>query len=120
MKLTPTQLIELLREIVHIGFLDRQRGNENLLARRNPRAIAVENPGYQLHRLITKLEWLLDYSSVNRLVLDAVQRFVLFIERDDFHFTGLAGIADRPDDRRAVARPESNPAGNVRLLYESI
>src|SRR2546427_8782262 len=120
MKLTPTQLIDLLREIVHIGFLDRQRGDENLLARRNPRAIAVENPGYQLHRLITKLEWLLDHGSVNRLLLDAIQGFVLFIEGDDFHFAGLAGLADCPDDRRAVVRPKSNHAGDVRLIDQSI
>src|SRR2546425_1329068 len=120
MKLTSTKSVDLLRKSVHIGFLDRQRGDENLLARRNPRAIAVENLGYQLHRLITKLEWLLDHGSVNRFVLDAVQGFVLFIEGDDFDFAGLAGIADRADDRRAVVRPESNHAGNVRLIYESI
>src|SRR5712691_8746923 len=108
MKLTPTQLIDLLREIVHIGFLDRQRGDENLLARRNPRAIAFENLGYQLHRLITKLEWLLDHGSVNRPVLNTVQGFVLFIKGDDFDFADLAGIAHRAYDCGAVVRPKSN------------
>src|SRR6266496_4238591 len=120
MKLTSTKSLDLLRELVHVGFLDRQRGHENLLARRNPRPIAVENLGYQFHRLITKLEWLLDYSSVNRLVLDAVQGFVLFIEGDDFHFAGLAGIAHRADDRRAVVRPKYIHTGDVRLIDQRI
>jgi hypothetical protein len=71
-----TERVDLFRKLLDVGFLDRERGHEDLLARRNLRLVAIENFRHQLHRAIAKLKWLLHDRGIDRAVFNTIQGFV--------------------------------------------
>src|ERR1700752_910410 len=112
--------IDLLSELFDVRLFDRQRRDEYLFARRNAGAIALENLGHQLHRLIPKLEWLLHHGRINGVIPNAVEGFIFFVKGDDFHLAKLACVAHRAENGRAFIGPESDQSGDVRLIHERV
>src|ERR1041384_234979 len=105
---SPTELIDLFLKSVDVGFLDCQRRHENLFARGHDRLVAVQVFRHQLDRAITKLVRLLHDSRVNRSFLNAFERRIFFVERDDLHLTGFVCFLDGAENRGTVVGPQAD------------
>ena len=74
----------------------------------------------QRDRLIAELVRLLHDRADDGAGLDAGQRLVVFVERDDLHLPDLAGVAHRVEDRRAVVAPQPDERGDVGVADEHL
>ena len=74
----------------------------------NERPIAAHRLRHPRDRLIAELVRLLHDRRMNRAVLDAGQRLVGLVERDDPHAADLAGLAHGVEDGGAVVAPQSD------------
>ena len=87
---------------------------------RNAGAIALERLRQQRDRLVAELVRLLHDGADDRARLDARQRLVVFVERDDLHLPDLARIADGVENRRAVVAPQPDERGDVGMADEHL
>ena len=74
----------------------------------------------QRDRLVAELERLLHHGADDRAGLDARQRLVVLVERDDLDLADLAGVADRVEDRGTVVAPEPDERGDVGMAHEHL
>ena len=74
----------------------------------------------QRDRLVAELVRLLHDGADDRARLDARQRLVVFVERDDLDLADPAGVADRVEDRRAVVAPQADERRDVGMAHEHL
>src|SRR5687768_14785842 len=79
----PAQLGQRLEERVDVVLAQNLRRDEQLTVGGHDRPIAPEHLRHARHRLVTELERLLHDRAGNRAVLDARERLVFLVERDD-------------------------------------
>src|SRR5215510_15209084 len=112
----PSQPINFRGEFFDAVLLDRQRLDDLLFVRRDPRFIAPDGLRQENHRLIAELERLLHDGRVDRALFDSGQGLVFFVEGDDLHFADFAGLSDRAQYGGTVIRPEADHPGDVRII----
>ena len=90
------------------------------MSRGNAGAIAGERLLQQRDRLVAELVRLLDDGADDGARLDAGQRFVVFVERDDLHLSDPARIPDGVENRWTVVAPQPDEGGDVGMADEHL
>src|SRR3954469_1701044 len=114
------KLGQFLPELVDVVLSQHSRRDEHLMARRNTGFVASQDLRHERHRLVAELEWLLHDGASDGARLDAGQRLVLFIERDDRHLPDLVRIADGIENCRAVVAPQPDEGGHIGVRHERL
>src|SRR4029079_15276403 len=96
------ELGDLRSELVDSVLPDDHRGDEDLLARGNAGAIALQSFFEQRYRPLAEFERLLHHGADDRARLHARQRLIVFVEGDDLDLTDLAGVAHGVEDCGSV------------------
>ena len=100
------ELRERRPELVDVVLPYHSRRDEHLAPRRNAGSISLERLLQQRDRLEAELVGLLHDRADDRARLDARQRLVIFVERDDLHLPDPAGIPHGVENRGAVVAPQ--------------
>ena len=102
----PRNVVDALRELVHVGAVHDERRHDDLFRLGDERSIAAHGLRHPLDRLIAELVRLLDDRRMNGACLDSGERLVGLVERDDPDLADLAGLADGVQDGGAVVAPQ--------------
>ena len=84
------------------------------------RPIAAHGLRHPLDRLIAELVRLLHDRRMNGARLDAGQRLVGLVERDDLHLADLARLAHGIEDGGAVVAPQSDQRLDVGIAHQRV
>src|SRR4051812_24305310 len=107
------QLHQLLPKLVDVILSQHLGRDEHLPTGGDAGSVAGEDLRHQCHRLVAELERLLHDGAGDGARLDARQRLVLFVERDDRHLANFVRVADGVDNRRTVVAPQANESGDI-------